>query len=421
MIQNEGQTGSNTVEGLNLLGSNQSVVRDHNERLILTLLRSTGPKPKAEVARLIGLSPQTASVIMRSLEKRHLIERCAPVRGKVGQPSVPMRLAKDGALFFGLKIGRRSADLVVCDFLGQIIAQERSTYNYPTPDGAVRFATKGVAHLTEQLPNKQQRRIAGLGIAFPSYLWEWTEIIGAPSESMSKWQDRDIGQEIETFLDVPVYSQNDASCACGAELVFGARDRPASFLHFFIGYFIGGGIVLDNRLVTGPTGNAGALGPMPIPGQGNQLRQLVEVASLASLETMVQKSGGDFGAIWERPSDWSFDQKTTRKWLSEAAEGIAHAIVSACSVFDFELVVIDGWLPQEVRRALVELIERSIATQNLTGLVRPVVREGSVGPDARSIGAAALPLSARFLISQGTFPTGGDNLPSVERFKSQAS
>ena len=160
---------------------------------------------------------------------------------------------------------------------------------------------------------------------------------------------------------------------------------------------------------------------MPIPGQENQLRQLVEVASLASLETMVQKSGGDFGAIWERPSDWSFDQKTTRKWLSEAAEGIAHAIVSACSVFDFELVVIDGWLPQEVRRALVELIERSIATQNLTGLVRPVVREGSIGPDARSIGAAALPLSARFLISQGTFPTGGDNLPSVERFKSQAS
>ena len=64
------------------------------------MLRSTGPKPKAEVARLLGLSPQTASVIMRNLEERGFIERCAPVRGKVGQPSIPMRLARNGALFF---------------------------------------------------------------------------------------------------------------------------------------------------------------------------------------------------------------------------------------------------------------------------------------------------------------------------------
>ena len=78
---------------MNLLGSNQSVMRDHNERLILTVLRSAGPKPKAEVARLLGLSPQTASVIMRNLEERGFIERCAPVRGKVGQPSIHMRLA----------------------------------------------------------------------------------------------------------------------------------------------------------------------------------------------------------------------------------------------------------------------------------------------------------------------------------------
>ena len=396
-------------------------MRDHNERLILSLLRSAGPRPKAEVARLLGLSPQTASVIMRSLEERELIERCSPVRGKVGQPSIPMRLAKNGALFFGLKIGRRSADLVVCDFLGQIIAQMRSTYNYPTPDGAVRFVTEGVEKLTAQLPTSQRQRIAGLGIAFPSYLWEWTDIIGVPPESMSAWQERDIRREIDAFLEFPVYCQNDSSCACGAELVFGSKDRPASFLHIFVGYFVGGGIVLDNRLIAGPTGNAGALGPMPIPVHGKKTRQLVEVASLASLENMVQQGGGDSSAIWERSSAWNFDRKTTQKWLEQAADGLARAIISACSVFDFELVLIDGWLPQEVRCELVELIEKAIPTFNLTGLVHPIIREGSVGPNARSIGAATLPLAASFLISQGTFSTDGDNLLSVERFKSQTS
>ncbi|MGI9357680.1 MAG: ROK family protein [Rhizobiaceae bacterium] len=332
-----------------------------------------------------------------------------------------MRIAKNGALFFGLKIGRRSTDLVVCDFLGQIIAQTRSTYNYPTPDGAVRFATKGVEQLSEQLPIGQRLRIVGLGIAFPSYLWEWTNIVGAPSKRMSDWRERDISREIGACLGIPVFCQNDASCACGAELVFGTQDRPANFLHIFVGYFVGGGVVLDNRLIVGPTGNAGALGPMPIPVHGNNKGQLVEVASLAGLDDMVQKSGGDSSAIWERPSAWNFDRKTTQKWLKQAAEGLAHAIVSACSVFDFELVLVDGWLPQEIRRELVDLIEQSIATFNLTGLVRPIIREGSVGPDARSIGAATLPLSARFLISQGAFSTGGHNLLSVERFRSQIS
>ena len=50
-------------------GSNQSGLRAHNERLVLTLLRSLGPTAKAEIARISGLSAQTVSVITRDLEK----------------------------------------------------------------------------------------------------------------------------------------------------------------------------------------------------------------------------------------------------------------------------------------------------------------------------------------------------------------
>ena len=94
-----------------LRGSNQSGVRAHNERLVLSILRGRGPTAKAEIARLTGLSAQTVSVITRGLEGEGLIERGAPVRGKVGQPSIPMRLSQSGAFFFGVKVGRRSADV----------------------------------------------------------------------------------------------------------------------------------------------------------------------------------------------------------------------------------------------------------------------------------------------------------------------
>ncbi|TXH81688.1 MAG: winged helix-turn-helix domain-containing protein, partial [Rhizobium sp.] len=101
-------------------GANQLGVRAHNERLVLSLVRRHDALSKADIARRSGLSAQTVSVIMRELEKDGLLSRDAPVRGRVGQPSIPMRLNPDAVLSFGVKIGRRSADLVLMDFVGGI-------------------------------------------------------------------------------------------------------------------------------------------------------------------------------------------------------------------------------------------------------------------------------------------------------------
>ncbi|HET7714638.1 MAG TPA: winged helix-turn-helix domain-containing protein, partial [Bauldia sp.] len=90
-------------------GTNQSGVRLYNERLVLSLIRRHESLPKAEIARLTGLSPQTITIIMRALEADGLVVKRNRQRGKVGQPSVPFALNPDGALSLGVKVGRRSA------------------------------------------------------------------------------------------------------------------------------------------------------------------------------------------------------------------------------------------------------------------------------------------------------------------------
>lgn len=382
-------------------GSSQSELRAHNERLILSILRNHGPAAKADIARMTGLSAQSASVIMRKLENEALIERCAPVRGKVGQPSIPMRLAADGALFFGLKVGRRSADMIVVDFLGTILDRVHLTYRYPDPDRTLDFVRDSIERITAKLTLQQKDRIAGLGIAIPGYLWEWAKIIGEPSDKMEAWKDRDVRAEIDALYDFPVYLQNDATCACGAELVFGGQDYPAEFLYFYVGYFIGGGVVINHSLFTGPSGNAGAFGPLPAG--GDQGKQLIDVASLSGLEKSMLDAGGDAAALWESSASWNVDRDILEKWLDQAAEGLAHAVIVSCSVIDFSLVIIDGWLPKEVRSALVDLTIGKLDQLNWAGLIRPDLREGSIGPDARSLGAASLPLSERFTVSKRVF------------------
>ncbi len=114
-------------------GTNQSGMRDHNERLVLSLVRQHGSLAKSDIARTTGLSAQTVSVIMRELEDDNLLVRQAPLRGKIGQPSIPMALNPEGAYFIGLKIGRRSAELVLIDFLGNVRSMLQKSYRYPAP------------------------------------------------------------------------------------------------------------------------------------------------------------------------------------------------------------------------------------------------------------------------------------------------
>lgn len=379
-------------------GSNLVGVRAHNERLLLTLVRQLGPQPKAQIARMTGLSAQTVSVIVRALEADGLLARGKPVRGKVGQPSVPIGLAANGAFFFGLKIGRRSAELVLTNFLGQPVARTRMTYRYPTPAEVLRFTEDGIGRLARRLGPEDIRRIAGLGIAMPFEIWGWARTIGLSEDMMESWRRTDIRAEIEAICDYPVYLRNDGSAACGAELVFGRGPRPNDFLYFYIGYFIGGGVVLNGALFTGPTGNAGAIGPLPVLGPDGRLIQLLDAASLYLLERDLHAAGIDTDPLWHSAESWDIPPKLLDGWIQSTARALAQAIPPALSVIDFEAILIDGWMPRSVARALVEATRQRLAESNMTGLNRPEIREGSVGWDARALGAASLPLSERFLV-----------------------
>ena len=141
-------------------GTNQVGVRLYNERLVLSLIRRHRELPKADIARLTGLSPQTISIIMNQLTDDGLLQRGNPTRGRVGQPSVPYSLSPGGAFSFGLKIGRRSVDLYLINFVGEIVEALHETYRYPTPSGVREFARRGIQSITDKL-SEQKPRIQG--------------------------------------------------------------------------------------------------------------------------------------------------------------------------------------------------------------------------------------------------------------------
>ncbi len=383
-------------------GANQQGVRDHNERLILSMIQRQGALPGSDLARLSGLSPQTVSVILRGLEQDGFIERGDPQRGRVGKPSVPMGLAAGGVYSVGLKIGRRSADLLLADFHGTVCGQLQTTYRYPVPDHVFGFLKTGLVTLTTGMDPDAVSRIAGIGIARPYQIWDWHDTIGAPAHELDAWREIDFVARIAAFSALPVYLENDATAACRAEHVYGRGREFRDFAYFFVGSFIGGGVVLNHSVFEGAQGNAGAFGSLPVRAADGSVGQLIDAASLYLLEAELVSDGLDPARLWVQPQDWTGFPAILDDWIDKAALQIAQAVLTVCAVIDFEAVLIDGGFPATVRDRLVTRVRTVLPDLDARGLTPVEVHGGLVGGNARALGAACGPVFSRYLLNTHT-------------------
>ncbi len=377
-------------------GTSQSGVRIYNERLALSLIRRHGSMPKAEIARRTGLSAQTVSTIVRQLVRDGLLLKGKPLRGSIGQPPVPVSLNPDGAFFVGIKIGRRSADIMLVDLVGNVRAKVHDVFPYPVPRDILRLVRSGFDRVTAVLRPEHRKRLSGLGIATPYELWNWAEEMGAPSDVLAEWRLFDLKRELASAFGLPVYVCNDASAACAAELTFGRGDRFRDFAYFFIGTFIGGGVVLNGSLFQGRTGNAGALGSMPVPDRLPGDGQLINRASLYTLERKLVSLGRDPSVLWKNTEDWGDIGAPLDAWIDEASAALATAILSAVAVIDFEGVIVDGAVPAGILSRLLDAVRAKLARLDQQGLSSFVVETGTIGAAARALGGASLPLLANF-------------------------
>ncbi|MFK8082749.1 MAG: ROK family transcriptional regulator [Granulosicoccus sp.] len=383
-------------------GANLSRVRAHNERLVLSLVRDE-PLPRAEIARRSGLSAQTITLITRDLTSDGLLHAGEPIKGKVGQPSVPLKLKADGAYFMGLKLGRRSAELIVMNFVGDIVLKRLEHYRYPTPELIADFMRREIPSLSAQLGADSAKRLHGIGIAMPYELWDWSEKLGAPQTLMDSWREFSFADALADVCDLPVLVENDATSACGAELTFGRGRQYSDFAYFFIGYFIGGGLAINGAVYRGQSGNAGAFGSLPVIDNNatSGVSQLIDTASIQLFENNALSTGNlDSEYIAHDADIWETDSAQLQQWLEKLANSLALAIVSISSIVDVGVIVIDGGFPDSIKDRVVAMTRSALDKLDTKGIRSPEIIAGLIGPDARALGAARLPLFSRFLLDE---------------------
>jgi predicted NBD/HSP70 family sugar kinase len=378
------------------LGSNHVGMRQFNERIVLQTIRLHGALPKADVARLTRLSAQTASVIINNLLRDGLVIKQEPVRGRIGQPSVPIALNPDGAFTLGIKVGRRSLDVLAMDFVGQVRYREVLEYAYPDPHAIFRTIAAKLPLIDAQL-GAHAARLVGVGVAAPLWLGGWREFLGAGPGTMDRWNEIDIRERIQAMTHLPVEFAKDTTAACAAELVVGQGRTIGNFLYLFIGTFIGGGLVIDGHLHPGPRGNAGAVGSLPLLSSAHSGgKQLLHKASGLVLERLFKEDKIPAAAAHDERAISAKARPLTDRWIDDAAPALALTVGTAAALLDLDAVIIDGSLDRLLITEVVARTESALDGYNWEGIARPRLMAGSIGADARAMGGAILPLYAHF-------------------------
>ncbi len=187
--------------------------------------------------------------------------------------------------------------------------------------------------------------------------------------------------ELARRLGVPVVAINDAQAAAWGEHRFGAA-QGSDLVFLTVSTGIGGGIVLNGRLITGARGLTGHIGRMPLQGDPTGFC-LEDVASGGSIARHAAIIGHhvDTVAVFAAAAT---GQEWAEALVVQSAQHVAWCLASLQLLIDPTCFVIGGGVG-----LAPGYLDRVRATLETTSdLLRPIIRPAALGAEAGLIGVS---------------------------------
>ena len=371
----------------------QTVVRKANERAVLTHIALHSGASAADIAKAVGLGPQTVGKIVADLLERGMIERGEVSRGHRGKPATPLSIASTAAYSIGCEIGWRHCELVLLNIQGEVLGQHRWETDRFEPSRLLREIVSVVDLLRRVLPKEKQRALTGFSLALPADFAVHIEAMGGSASDAAAWADLDLGEQIAQAIDLPVTTLSDGAAACWAQLAAFPRPRPDNFCFIRVSDFIAIGFIVNSRLWDPADREIGlrtrhpAVAPLSIEQVGGVFGLHAKLIS-AGLAT------GDRRVSDER--SWDRFEPILSDWLDSATAAVASVIQSTAATTGITDFVIDGVMPAAVLERYVAGTRQQLASLPTPSL-RPIsVRPGTVGTSGAARGAALKDLFRRY-------------------------
>ena len=259
-------------------------------------------------------------------------------------------------LTIGVDIGGTKIAAGVVDDEGTLLARTRRQTEASDP-GAIELAVSdAVAEL------RAAHDVEAVGVAAAGFVDAHSGVVlFAPNLA---WRDEPLQADLARRIGLPVVIENDANAAAWGEFQFGAGRAVDDAVLVTVGTGLGGGVVLDGRLLRGHVGLAGELGHLRVVpdgircGCGNrgcwekyasgsalqrEGRELVASGSVHA-ERLRELCGGDPDALRGAMITTAAGEgdQASIELLADLGTWLGEGMTSVAAVLDPELFVVGG-------------------------------------------------------------------------------
>lgn len=213
------------------------------------------------------------------------------------------------------------------------------TFTLPTPQPSTPDAVvEAIAHTVKQLQSQGNYLAVGIGTPGPTDPTGRVSLVGI---NLQSWQDVPLAASLEAQTHLPTIIANDANCAGLGEAWLGAGRDFANFILLTLGTGVGGAIILNHQLYTGPYGTGGELGLITLNldgspcNSGNQ-GSLEQYVSLRGIRRLTGKEPQELAKLAE-----SGDQTALAFW-EDYGRLLGAGLASLIYVLTPEAILIGG-------------------------------------------------------------------------------
>lgn len=285
----------------------------------------------------------------------------------------------------GIDLGGTKIEAIALDENGEVLYRRR----VPTPVGDYRGTLNAIADLVFGI-ELECNQSGSVGIGTPGSLSPRTGLIRNANSVVLN--GRRLDHDLDAILKRSVRFENDANCFALSEALDGAGKGATSVFGVIVGTGIGGGLVVNGRLVAGRNRVAGEWGhnPMPWPTADERPGPSCYCGKSGCIETFLS------GPALVRQFRASTSRDLSAKEIAEAAaasdpqalkvmetyeDRLARGLAHVINIFDPGVIVLGGGLSNVERlyRSLPQLTTRYVFSDSFDTPIVPAVFGDSSG------------------------------------------
>jgi len=233
------------------------------------------------------------------------------------------------------------------------------------------------------------RKAEALGIAAPGHARPEDGLMVDGMANVPLLRNRSLAVALRDRTGLPTATVNDGSAATLGELHFGAGRGISCFALLLFGTGVGGGIVIDGRLVTGDDGVAPELGAMVLDDVPAGPRTLEDFASAVGFTSAYQRAGGDSTLspidIFLKAAE---GQRIAAATINAVSRRIAQSLGTLINALNLEACLIGGGIAQ-AGEPLLHRIRAQLPQFTWPFLLARVrIARAQTGQDAGVLGAS---------------------------------